>query len=68
MQLRKLEKPLTEGMRESSKRKGEQKGKIKIKRPFALENAGKLKRFPPETRPPSQSKSNTWPQRVPRRH
>ena len=34
---------------------------------FGLEKCGKLKRFPPETRPPIQSESNTWPPRVPRR-
>ena len=34
---------------------------------FGLEKCGKLKRFPLETRLPSQSESNMWPQRVPRR-
>ena len=34
---------------------------------FGLEKCGKLKRFPLETRLPSQSESNMWPQHVPRR-
>ena len=38
-----------------------------ISKGLCLEKCGKLKRFPPETRLPNQSESNTWPQRVPRR-
>ena len=61
-----------EGSQKSqSQREGEEvtrKRKGKDQKVFALKNVGNLKRFSPETRPPSQSKSNMWPRCVPCRH